>query len=67
MATAKKAKKRVTRKWAAVVKNPKGYIDPYKVVVGPRRAFHSWHGSKKSADAEARKINKAFGGYIIEK
>ena len=56
--------KTVKHRWAAVVKNPKGYIDPYKVVVGPSRTFHNWHTSKASAAAEAKRINKIWGGWF---
>lgn len=56
--------KTIRRKWAHVVRNPKGYIDPYKVVVGPSLTFHSWHKSRASAVAEARRINKAHSGFI---
>jgi len=61
---AKAKTKTIRRKWAHVVKNPKGYIDPYKVVVGPSYTFHSWQGTKRSAVAEAARINKVHGGYI---
>jgi len=59
-------KKSIRRKWAHVVKNPKGYIDPYKVVVGLSRTFHSWHTSRRSAMAEVARINKTHNGYIEE-
>ncbi len=66
MTNRKSKTKTIRRRWAHVVRNPKGYIDPYKVVVGPSRAFHSWHGSRKSALAEAARINKTQGGYLEE-
>ncbi|KKN62626.1 hypothetical protein LCGC14_0510370 [marine sediment metagenome] len=59
-----KRKRVVRHRWAHIVKNPKGYIDPYKVVVGPSRTFHSWHKSRGSAVAEASRINKSHSGYI---
>ena len=59
--------KTIEHRWAAVVKNPKGYIDPYKVVVGSFRTFHSWHKSKASAVAEAKRINKVQGGWFETK
>ncbi len=60
------AKKRRTihRKWAHIIRNPKGYIDPYKVVVGSDWTFHSWHVSRASAVKEAARINEAHGGYL---
>ncbi len=57
----------VRHRWAAVVKNPSYYVDPYKVVVGPARTFHSWHTTKASAVAEAKKINKIYGGWVERK
>ena len=60
-------KTRIHRKWAHVVKNQKGYIDPYKVVVGTTYTFHSWHKSKASAVKEANRINKVHSGFIVEK
>ncbi len=56
--------KTIHSKWAHVVKNPKGYIDPYKVVVGNGYTFHSWHTTRASAAAEAARINKTHGGFI---
>ena len=60
---AKKKGKTVNRNWAHIVKNPKGYIDPYKVVVGGFYTFHSWHSSRASALREASRINKEHPGY----
>jgi uridylate kinase len=54
----------IHRRWAHVVRNPKGYIDPYKVVVGGSATFHSWHSTKASAVKEAARINKVHGGYV---
>ncbi len=54
----------VEHRWAAIVKNPKGYIDPYKVVVGWSRTFHSWHKTRASAVKEAARINKTHGGWL---
>jgi hypothetical protein len=59
-------KRTIKRKWAHVIKNPKGYIDPYKVVVGPSLTFHSWHTSRASAMKEVARINKVHGGYLEE-
>ena len=59
--------KTIKHRWAAVVKNPKGYIDPYKVVVGPSRTFHSWHTTKASVVAEAKRINKVHSGWLETK
>jgi len=58
-----KKKRVIHRKWAHIVKNPKGYIDPYKVVVGGSYTFHSWHSSRKSAMDEAARISKSHSGY----
>jgi len=54
----------IKHRWAAVVKNPKGYIDPYKVVVGSSRTFHSWHKTRASAIAETARINKIHYGWF---
>ncbi len=59
--------KTTEHRWAAIVKNPKGYIDPYKVVVGSFRTFHSWHKTRASAVAEASRINKVHGGWFETK
>ena len=59
--------KTVEHRWAAVVKNPRGYIDPYKVVVGSFRTFHSWHKTKASAVVEAKRINKSHSGWFETK
>ncbi len=59
--------KTIEHKWAAVVKNPRFYIDPYKVVVGSLKVFHSWHKTKASAVAEAKRINKVHGGWFETK
>ena len=59
--------KTIEHRWAAIVKNPKGYIDPYKVVVGSGRTFHSWHKTKASAVAEAKRINKVHSGWFETK
>ena len=47
--------KTIEHRWAAVVKNPKGYIDP------------CWHKTKASAVAEAARINKVHGGWFETK
>ena len=59
--------KTIEHRWAAVVKNPKGYIDLYKVVVGSFRTFHSWHKTKASAVAEAARSNKVHSGWLETK
>ena len=46
---------------ARVVKNPKGYIDPYKVEVkssqmGRLWTFHSWPKSKKSLGSKSQSM-----------
>ncbi len=50
---------------ARVVKNPKGYIDPYKVEVkssrlGQEWTFHSWHKLKRTATALVKRLNKTY-------
>jgi len=56
--------KTVKHRWAHIVRNPRSYLDPYKVVVGPFATFHSWHKSRASAVVEAKRINKAHSGWL---
>ncbi len=61
-----KTVKVIHRHWAAIVKMKPGSYWPYKVVVGPRRTFHSWGMSRGLALNEAARINKSNSGYLEE-